>query len=345
MPIPGTGIVPQAGGIFNELTSLTRRAFIPRVTVQIYFSTPTLMLLIGNAQKSAGGLSQITGPVQGQSMVQGAWTSYSGSFNKPQVIPGVQNFQFNTSYFVVPVPLVLGEALLQSTEAVVPILDVRMNDVYAVTAQQMGSAIFTNNTANNLMPSSFIDGFDNGTNVATYGGISRTAAGNAFWQGQYINYGGANLFTTQPLGRANLAAYLIQITDNAGGEAPDFVVMSPSDYAALNSQFMATETQFIRPGGAYGMDTPERSGFPNLNINGIPFYMDHWCPKGTAFFVNSKYTAMYMSTDAPFAFSGFYSAIPLMQIAQIGVMIVGYQIITSKPVANAILTNFIGGAF
>lgn len=344
MPIPGTGIVPQAGGIYNELTSLTRRAFIPRVTVQIYFSTPTLMLLMGNAQRSAGGLSQITGPVQGQSMVQGAWTSYAGNFNKPSVIPGVQNFQFNTSYFVVPVPLVLGESLLQSTEAVVPILDVRMNDVYATTAQQMGSAIFTNNTANTLMPSSFIDGFDNGTNVVQYGGISRTTAGNNFWQGQLYNAGAVNLFTGGA-GRANMAQYLIQITDLAGGEAPDFVVMSPSDYAALNANFIGTETQFIRPGAAYSMDTPTRTGFPNLNVNGVPFYMDHWCPKGTMFFVNSKYTAMYLSEDAPFAFSGFYSAIPLMQIAQIGVMIVGYQIITTKPVANAILTNFTGGAF
>jgi hypothetical protein len=151
----GSGVVP--GGTtatFNELNALTRRAFIPRVTVQIYFSTPTLMLLMGNAQRSAGGLNQITGPVQGQSMIQGAWTNYSGTFNKPQIIPGVQNFAFNTAYFVAPVPLVLGEALLQSTEAVVPILDVRMNDVYAITAQQMGSAIFTNNTANPLMPSS-----------------------------------------------------------------------------------------------------------------------------------------------------------------------------------------------
>src|SRR6266566_3400166 len=95
----GTGVVPAStSSIFAELTSLTRRAFIPRVTVQIYFSTPTLMLLMGNAQRSAGGMNQITGPVQGQSMVQGAWTSYSGSFNKPQVIPGVQNFAFNTAY-------------------------------------------------------------------------------------------------------------------------------------------------------------------------------------------------------------------------------------------------------
>ena len=336
----GSGVVP--GGTtatFNELNALTRRAFIPRVTVQLYFSTPTLMLLMGNAQRSAGGLNQITGPVQGTSMVQGAWTNYSGTFNKPQVIPGVQNFAFNTAYFVVPVPLVLGEALLQSTEAVVPILDVRMNDVYAVTAQQMGSAIFTNNTANPLMPSSFVDGFDNGTNVATYGGINRNAAANTFWQGQY--YSGVGGVLT----RQSMAQYLIQVTDVAGGEAPDFVVMSPSDYAALNSTMIGTENIYVPPGRAYDMDTPIRSSFPNIFISGVPFFMDHWCPKGTLFMVNSKYTSMFLSEDAPFAFSGFYSAIPLMQIAQLGVMIVGYQVISTKPLANAIITGISGGAF
>lgn len=338
----GTGVVPGSSSqIFTELTALTRRAFIPRVTVQLYFATPTLMMLMGNAQRSAGGLNQITFPVQGQSMVQGAWTSYSGQFNKPQVIPGVQNAAFNTSYFVVPVPLVLGESLIQSTEAVVPILDVRMNDVYAVTAQQMGSAIFTNNTANPLMPSSFVDGFDNGTNVATYGGINRNLSTNTFWQGQFYNLNGSN-----PLTRQALAQYLIQVADNAGGESPDFVVMSPSDFAALNSTFIGTEQAFVTPNKYDGdMDATMRSSFPNLFISGVPFYMDHWCPKGTLYMINTKYTAMYLSEDAPFAFSGFYSSIPLFQIAQVGVMIVGYQVISTKPLSGAVLTNFVGGAF
>lgn len=345
----GTGIVPASttaqNTIFGELTALTRRAFIPKVTVQLYYSTPTMMLLLGNAQRSAGGMNQITVPVQGQSMVQGAWTSYSGTFNKPQVIPGVQNAQFNTSYFVVPVPLVLGEALIQSTEAIVPILDVRMNDVYAVTAQQMSSALFTNNSANPLMPNSFVDACDSGVNVASYGGINRNLSTNGFWQGQFYN-----LAATNPLTRQIMAQYLIQITDNAGGEAPDYVVMNPSDYATLNATFIGTEQVYVTPGNndgssRYSMDTPIRSSFPNIFISGVPFYMDHWCPKGTMYFLNSKYTAMYLSEDAPFAFSGFYSAIPLMQIAQIGVMIVGYNVVTTKPLANAVLTNFTGGAF
>ena len=93
------------------------------------------------------------------------------------------------------------------------------------------------------------------------------------------------------------------------------------------------------------MDMTVRSSFPNLSISGVPFFMDHWCPKGTMYFINSKYTSMYLSEDAPFAFSGFYSAIPLMQIAQIGVMILGYNIVCSKPSSGAIITNFTGGAF
>jgi hypothetical protein len=339
MPIPGTGAVPT-GAIYEELTAVTRRAFIPRVVVQLYYSSPLMMLLLANAQRSAGGLSQITGPVQGASMVQGAWTGYSGTFNKPSIITGLQNYQFNTSYYTVPVPLVMGEALIQSTEALIPIIDVRMNDVYAVTNQTMASALFTLNTANPLMPSSLVDAVDNGTNAPTYGGIDRTAAGNSYWQAQVYDANSANILT-----RSAIASYLIQITDVAGGEAPDFVVMSPGDYASLNAQFIGTEQIHTRPGEEYSIDTKIRSSFPNLNINGIPIFMDHWCPTGTMYALNSKYLSLYLSEDAPFIFSGFYSTVPLLQIAQIGVMLVGYNVICTKPVSCAQITNFTGAAF
>ena len=340
MAIPSGGVVPGAGNIYNELSAVTRRAFIPKLTVNLYYSSPTMALLMGNAQKSAGGLAQITAPVQGASMVQGAWTSYSGSFNKPAVLPGIQNASFNTSYYVVPIPLVLGEALLQSTEAVIPIIDARMNDVKAVAAQQIGSALFTNNTSNNLMPSSFVDAYDAGTNAPSYGGISRTAAGNSFWQGQYYTSVGAGTNT-----RANFAAYTIQITDLAGGEQPDFIVMSPSDYAKLQADFIGTEQTHQMPGAKFADAASVRSGFPNLNVNGIPVFMDHFCPKGTAYAVNSKYMSMYISEDAFFAFSGFYSLIPLQQIGQVGVMILGYNVVCTKPSSGAALTGITGGLF
>lgn len=333
------GVVPSAGPIFNELASVTRRAFIPNLVVQLYFASPTLFYMLGGSMKSAGGLQQITIPVQGQSMVQGQFVGYSGSFNSPQIIPGMQNAQFNTAYWTVPIPIPFGESMIQSTETVIPILKARMNDAYAVTVQNMSGLMFTNNSANTLYPNSFYDAFDDGTNVASYGGIIRTASGNSFWQGQYLdatNIGsGATQVSAHGFQRATMSSTLIQITDAAGGESPTFVVMNPADFATLNNDFIGTETIFTRPGNEYSMGTSVRSSFPNLNVAGVPIYADHFCPVGNAFIVNKKYTNLYASEDAFFDFSGFYSLVPLNQIGQQGVMLLGYDVVTSKPVSGA----------
>src|SRR6266436_8308226 len=154
MPLPGLGVAPQAGAIFSELASVTRRAFVPRLFVQLYFASPTLFYMLGNAQRAAGGLNQVTAPMQGNSMVQGSWTGYGGGFNSPVITPGIQNGQWNLAYWVVPVPLPFGETIIQATDREVSILKARMNDVWSVTVQRMGTDLFTNNSGNSLLPNS-----------------------------------------------------------------------------------------------------------------------------------------------------------------------------------------------
>ena len=173
MPLPGLGVAPAAGSLYKELARSTRRAFVPRFFVQLYFGSPTLFYMLGGAQRSAGGQNQITIPMQGQSMVQGQFTGYGGGFNAPVITPGIQNGQWNTAFWVVPVPLPFGETIIQSTETVIPLLKARMNDVYATTRQNMARLFFTNNGDNPLLPNSFLDAFDNGTNFPSYGGINR----------------------------------------------------------------------------------------------------------------------------------------------------------------------------
>lgn len=343
MPIPGTGAVPPSGGLYNELTSVTRRAFVPRLFVQMYYATPGFFYMFGNAQKVAGGLSQITVPTQGQSMVQGQWTGYGGGFNQPNITPGVQNAQWNTCYWVVPVPLPFGETVIQSTEREISLLKARMNDVYSVSVQNLAPLMYTGNTTNNpLQPNGFADGFDNGSNFPVYGGISRLQAGNANWRGQYYNASSL----TGGLTRQTMSAYIIQITDAAGGEKPTFGVMNPGDFSTLNKDFIGVEQIFVNPGKTYdGSATQVASSFPNINVAGVPIFADHFCPKGSMYFVNTKYTAFYISEDAAFDFSGFYSLVPLGQIGQQGVTILGYNIITAKPSANAVITGFGGAAF
>ncbi len=346
MPLPGIGVAPAAGSLYNELAAVTRRAFVPRLFVQIYYGSPFLFYMIGNAQKAAGGLNQITIPMQGQSMVQGQFTGYGGGFNSPVITPGVQNGQWNLAYWVCPVPLPFGETVIQATDREISLLKARMNDVYAVTRQNMARLSFTNNSSNPLYPNSLQDAFDNGTNFPTYGGISRTAAGNSAFKGQYINLG-SGTFSQGTVGftRASMAKLLAYVTDTAGGEAPTFVVMNPGDYATLNADFIGNEQQFVNPGGTYSMATAVRSSFPNLNVAGIPIFADHFCPVGNVFGVNTKYTAMYLSEDAAFDFSGFYSLVPLGQIGQQGVVVVGYDIVSAKSSSGFWGYNLSGSSF
>jgi hypothetical protein len=320
---------------------------VPRLFVQIYFASPSLFYMLGNAQRAAGGLNQVTIPMQGMSMVQGQFTGYGGGFNSPQIIPAIQNGQFNLAYWVVPVPLPFGETIIQATDREISLLKARMNDVYAITKQKMASLVYTNNTGNPLLPDSFVNAFDNGSNVATYGGINRNLAGNSAFQGQYVNMGSGTWSTVATIGftRATMATVLAKITDQAGGEAPTFVVMSPGDYATLNKDFIGNEQQFVNPGGTYSMNTAVRSSFPNINVSGIPIFADHFCPAGNAFAINVKYTSFYMSEDAAFDFSGFYSLVPLGQIGQQGVVVCGYDLITAKSVSGAWMYNIGGAAF
>jgi len=347
MPLPGIGAVPT-GGLYNELTAVTRRAFVPKLFVQIYFASATLFYLLGNAQRSAGGLNQITIPMQGQSMVQGQFTGYGGGFNSPVITPGIQNGQWATAYWVVPIPLPFGETVIQATEREISLLKARMNDAYAVTRQNMARLMFTNNSNNLQLPQGFVEAFDNGTNVPTYGGINRNAPGNSAFQGQYINM--ATQFSTYSVNtlgfnRKAMAAVLEYITDNAGGEAPTFGVMNPADHATLNADFIGTEQQFVRPGNQYEISTPARSSFPNLNVSGVPIFADHFVPKGSMFVPNLKYFNMYISEDANLDFSGFYSLVPLGQIGQQGIVVLGYNLVCAKSNSGAWVYNIGGSAW
>ena len=336
MPQLGVGIVP-AGAVGNELVALTRRAFVPRLVVQVYKATPLLSLLLRNAQRAAGGVSQVTVPVQGGSFVNFSWSDYSGVFPQPAVQTAAQNAEFNLKLGVIPIPFVGMEALIQSSEVVVPILKARMADAKTVAVQALSAALFTDNSSFPTQLDSLVQAYDDGTNITTYGGISRTV--NTFWKSTLITSAGG--ITT----RVNFIKKLVQTTALAGGEAPDFCVLAPGDWTTLMTDFMSLEQFQSSPHMRYGADDIINAGFRGLMLGDTPIFMDPFCPQGTAFIINSRYLALYLSQDAPFAFSGFYSAIPNLQIANIGVVIVALDVVCTKPISGMRITGITGNAF
>lgn len=338
MPLLNNGIVP-GGAIGAELQAVTRRAFIPKMVVQIYQATPLMSLLLRNAQRAKGGVSQITPPVQGSSFVSFSWSDYSGVFPQPSVQTAAQNAEFNLKLGVVPIPFMGMEAIIQSSEVVIPLLEARMVDAKTVWVQTVSTPLFANNSAapGGQIINGLPEAYDDGTNVTTYGGISRTT--NPFWKA-YLKTSAGGILT-----RIAFIKEMVRVTSNAGGEAPDFCVMSFQDWTTLMTDFMSGEQFNTSPGSRYGKDDVINAGFRGLMLGDTPVFADPFCPVGTSYLINSKYLAMYISEDADFAFSGFYSAIPNLQIANVGVLITALNAVCTKPSSGGRITGITGGAW
>lgn len=329
-------MVPAAGGIYDELTAVTRRAFVPKLVVQIYKAAPFLSLAMRNAQRAAGGVSQVSVPVQGASYVNFGWTDYSGSFPQPQVQGASTLAQWNLSVGTVPIPLLGMESLIQRTEAVIPIVRARMTDAKTVSVQAIASALYGSSAGNALAINGLRDVYDDGTAVSSFGGLSR--ANNTWWKALKITSG------VTP-SRSTMIAQLMRATQNAGGESPDIVLMSLSDWTTLANDYLTNERFNTSPGSRYGNDDAINAGFRALMLGNTPILADPFCPKGTAYLINTKYLSMYISEDANFAFSGFQSLIANNQIASVGVVIAAMALVCSKPSSGSQLSNVTGGAF
>ena len=340
MPVSG-GLAPSLGSAaYNELTALTRRAFIPTLVMQFGAATPFLAMAMNNAQRAAGGMSQITQPVQGTPYTSAQYMGYDGSFNQPSDTAASQNAEFNLSVIGVPISFMGMEAIIQSSEVVIPRLKARMHDSLFTLKQFYSQQVFANNSANPLSINGLAQAYDDGTNVTTYGGISRSNASNAFWKSTLKTSVG-NVLT-----RVKFIPYIVQLsTTLAGGEAPDMVIMSPSDWTTLLTDYMTSESFRTMPNSQYGADNVINAGFRGLMLGDTPIFADPWCPKGTAYMINSKYFAMHISEDAAFAFSGFYSQIPNLSINQTGLLMLASQLVCTKPSSGLQLTGITGGAF
>lgn len=336
----GSGLVP-GGAVGNELAAITRRAFIPQLIVQLYQATPTLNLLMRTAQRARGGVGNITVPIQGASFVSAEWIGFGGEFTQPTDQTGIQDAAANLTVLAVPISFMGMESLVQATEVVVPRLKAKMVDIKNVAVQSLSTALF-NFTTNPLQMYGLANAYDNGTGgTSIYANIDRNAAGNSYWQAQETTTAGAIL------NRSSMLKALVQTASSgtAGGEAPDLVIMSPPDWTTLMTDFLTLERYDTMPGVVYGKDDRVNTGFRAITLGDTAVVADLYCPTGTAYMINTKYYALYISDDARFEFSGFYSAIPNFQIANIGVMIVALQTLTVKPGTGRKLTGITGAAF
>ena len=328
MPIGG-GILPASGSTqFTELTYVTRRAFIPKLVVQLYNSTPLMAALIANSQSASGGVSSVTVPVQGSQFVNAQWSDYSGSFAQPSVQQGAYNAEFNLKLMIAPVPFLGMEGAVQQDAAVIPLIEARMNDATNVMMDAMATSLYTN-TSNTQqftgLPAAVSDS-------GTYGNIDRSTY--TWWKSKQYAAGSVN-----PT-RQNILQYISGTVKN-GAEVPSFGVCGFGTWTLLAQDYVGQEQYVITPGSGFDGDANgPQSGFRALMVAGVPIYPDPYCPEGTVYFLNSNYLSLYIHEQGSFVFTGFESTLPNWQIGYVGAVLTIAELVSTKPKSMTKVTGY-----
>ena len=333
MPIGG-GILPASGSTqYTELTYLTRRAFIPKLVVQIYNSTPLMAALIANSQQATGGVSSVTVPVQGSQFINAQWSDYSGSFTQPAVQQGAYNAEFNLKLMIAPVPFLGMEGAVQQDHAVIPLIEARMNDATNVMMDAMATALY-NNTTNTQQFIGLPGAVDDGTTLGTYGNIARSTTTNTWWRSKVYAAGSVN-----PT-RQNVLQYISGTVKN-GAEVPTFGVCGFGTWTLLAQDYVGQEQYVITPGSGFDGDANgPQAAFRALMVAGVPIYPDPYCPEGVMYFLNTNYLSLYIHDQGSFVFTGFESTLPNWQIGYVGAVLMIAELVNTKPRAMTKVTGY-----
>jgi len=325
----GGGIVPATGtSQFNELTYVTRRAFIPKLVVQIYNSTPLMAALIANSQTATGGVSSVTVPVQGAQFVNAQWSDSSGSFAQPAVQQGAYNAEFDLKLMITPVPFLGMEGAVQQDAAIIPLIEARMNDATNVMMDAMATALY-NNTTNTQQ---FIGLPAAVSSSGTYGNIDRSTY--TWWQSKQYAAGSVN-----PT-RQNVLQYISGTVKN-GAEVPSFGVCGFGTWTLLAQDFVGQEQYMITPGNGFDGDANgPQAAFRALMVAGVPIYPDPYCPEGTLYLLNSNYLSLYIHEQGSFVFTGFESTLPNWQIGYVGAVLTIAELVSTKPKTMTKVTGY-----
>lgn len=328
MPQFGSGIIPS-GALGNQLSYVTRRAFVPSLITQFLQASPTLAMLFAHAKPASGGVSPITVPVQGNAITTGGWTDYSGSFPAPQVQTGILNAEFNLKALFVPIPVYGFQAVVQMNETVIGLLDATMNDAGNTAITMLTSALFNNSTN-----AQAVMGFPAAiNNSGTYGGISQTA--NTWFQSTVLAEG-----AVAPT-RDSVLLDIIKVASAAGGESPTFAVTGPLTWHKLATDFAANERYLVTPDGTYA-DNPmgARGLFSALTVGPTPVYFDSNATEGTIYYVNDNYLSLYIHENINFGLMDFESTLINNQIGYLGGLLTLLELVNAKPSSCGVATGY-----
>lgn len=202
------------------------------------------------------------------------------------------------------------------------IVEAELETAKLTLAENIGIDLFldgTGNSGKNIL--GLIAAVDSGTNVATYGGISRTG-GDALAtavQGNLNTTGGA---LSLALINTGMGSATIQ------PQRPDLLVTTQAMWDRFWERVQPSQRE---PSGP-GFDDLGRAGFTAINFNGAAVVVDSHTASGNLWGLNTETFKLIVHKDRDFKFTGFQT--PTNMDAMVGQILFAGQLVCQSPRLN-----------
>lgn len=226
------------------------------------------------------------------------------------------------------VPLLLsGLDLLKNAgaEKISDLVQDEMDEIQMTAANEMGKAVFGDGSAPKTL-TGLRAICDDGTTVATYGGITRSATEGTpgYPLRGVINTAG----TTFSLSAMNTAMQSVVI----GAEKPDLIITTQTlwnkwwERAQPSQRFNATDA-----------NRPVNIGFSQIEMNGAAVVVDSHCPAGHVYFLNMKWIKLVVHSKRFFNFTDWMY--PTNQDSALKRMYFAGELVCKSPRLQGLYTN------
>lgn len=296
----------------NFVSTSTRQRFFNKAVDNVFEGNVLFNQLRSRARPWSGG-RQLTQPLIVTDRTQA--TSFSSFDQLPTAQEDTRQMASADPAEYVSSPLTFSGiqlAVNKGAEAFINLLATEFSDVARNLSEKIGADLYLDGTGNS---SKAINGLvyhvDDGTNVATFEGLSRST---------YTNLNSTLSAQSGALGFSNLAAD----TDAAtrGSDMPTHIFTSPAVFSIIER--LVTPTLYLNyngPRGSGNATGQPGGGGNNLNYGatsiswrGIPIYADEKCTAGNIFTLNLNHLFLYEldyssetveTSKEGFAFTGF----------------------------------------
>lgn len=316
---------------FDDISSKTNKFIVPSLVDNVYKSSPVITRLrTRNAERFEGGTT-IRQPIMYAELKGGPFSR--GSTFDISYVQTDTALEVNVKYYYVNVTLFGTDNVLnRGPEAAMSYVESKLVNASGKMAKLLGTDCFLDGQGTNSSTIA-LDGFqaaiDNGTNFATYGGITRADISSVANEG--INGYEATI--------ATIALSDVQTAYGAvwfGNEHADLMPTTQAVWDIIWNKIQPQQ-RFLEESSDVA-----KVGFQALRYNSASIVVDQYAPTGVLWLLNSKYIQFWMSTlpKYQFGFTGFKEAQNTDDVA--GQYLFGGNILVTAPRLNGQINGITG---